>query len=263
MFNFFTLIGCQLAVTAHFFNTIFFIDLFFTVKLLRCSFKKFTEMLIMALSLNRWKKKFYVNLFAVKYLKLHRQLQQFNVFSSTFYLYMDACVKLASVIVFAIFLSHSETVKSTNSSFLSHALQKLLHFIAITVPYLALNVSMLYLAFFPTQNSKIYKLYNKVTMFYFTTLITKTRVNCVQQCNQNVLVIKQTLKTNEILCAKLYDLKFGLKIDAMVAFLSSRNNKMSFSYASFFPITKLCTAENFVANLYLMILVYMQLENKI
>lgn len=265
LYNFFTLVGCHLGVTTLSFNTFFFIDLFFIVRIFKYRLQKAsTQLKITPFFTGQTKKR--VQQFACKYLDLHRQLQQFNVFTSTFYLYMDASVKLASAVVFAIFLSQStETIKfKLANSQSSYVTQKVLHVIAILVPYLGLNVSMLYLAHFPTQNLKLYKLYYRKTLTFLTLNETSSKkLNVHNNAAKNMSSDDKTFKNNEILFFKMNSINFALKVDSMVAFLGSCNNKMAFSYASFFPITKLCTAENVIANLYLIILVYLHLENNV
>ena len=177
--------------------------------------------------------------FTREYKALHRELNMFSLFTSNFYFFWDVSFKIVSSIFFVIFLLQTDTNFKSAYAQISISL-------VLFGAYFGMNTSMLYLAYFPNQNLKLYKMYYK--MKFSEKSLNK---NC-----KNKKVLRKNFSINKNFSV----VKHNFKVDSMIAFLS--NNKMSFSYASFFPITKFCTAENIIANLYIIILIWTRQAKK-
>lgn len=233
---YFSLADCYVSTFCLIFGAFIFVDLFFTVKIFKYKLRKAKKHLKMAPFVG---KKRSAHQFTRQYMALHRELKMFNLFTSNFYFFWDVSFKIASSIFFAIFLLHTDT--NFKSAYAQISIS-----IVLFGAYFGMNASMLYLAYFPNQNFELYKMYYKMA---FTARSWKNN-------HLNKKILKNMFLTN----LNWSEMKHNLKVDSMIAFLS--NNKMSFSYASFFPITNVCTVENIIANLYIIILICIRQARK-
>lgn len=231
VYVYFSVIFCWVATIGPTFGANIFVDLTCTVKVLKVKLQRAKFHLRLVPLTGRQSSELQ---FSKLYSALHRELNMLNVFASKFYFSWDISVKISISVLCTVFLfqTNAGNIKeeTVNSAFAQVSV-----LLVCTGAYFGMNFSMLYLAYFPCQSAKMYALYNRVMI---------RRVD-----HHNSL-----LKQNKI--ASFREFKLNLKVNSMVAILGK--DKLSFSYSSFFPITKLSIAENVVANAYLMLLLYLQ-----
>ncbi len=208
-----------------FFTTSFYLNIIFMTKIFKYKLK-LCQITLRKLILTNNNLKTYV--FNFQFLTLHRHLNMFNVFTSRYIWLCDILFKISFSLTTSSLLLQKNS--KSNSTFFKIAIL-FMYFVG----YGCLNVSLIYLASFPSESLKMYKIYNKL-------LFTNN--------------VKYRLRKNKCLFSvynHLKNVKICFCFDSMIQILGK--NKFSFSYLSCYLLTYLFVAENVIGNIYFVMLV--------